>query len=83
MNGTLLVVGLIAVPLEASVIVTGIAIYGLLDLVFDVGDGIDDVFGRDSELWDNRPISSFPTDENPIFKIDNTYLAPQFIMPLK
>ncbi|MDM8159004.1 hypothetical protein QUH73_04135 [Labilibaculum sp. K2S] len=82
-NGAILVVGLIAAPFGAGVILTGIAIYGLLDLVFDVGDGIDDLMGRDSGFWDNRPINFFPIDANPIFKIDNTYVAPQLIMPLK
>ncbi|MBI9056324.1 MAG: hypothetical protein JEZ01_01005 [Labilibaculum sp.] len=82
-NGCILVVGIIAVSATSAPIVIGIAIYGLLDLVFDVGDGIDDLMGRDSGFWDNRPIDSFPIDENPIFKIDNTYVAPQFIEPLK
>lgn len=82
-NGGILVIGIVATSFGSGPIVVGIAIYGLLDLVFDVGDGIDDVFGRDSEFWDNRPLYSFPTDENPIFKIDNTYVTPQFVSPLK
>ena len=85
-NGGLLVIGFIAAPLGAVPIVTGIAIYGLLDFVFDVGGGIDSLIGRDSGLWDNKPIESYPTDFTPLFntvQVDNTYVAPQFIEPLK
>lgn len=84
-NGCILAVGIIAVSAGSAPIVVGIAIYGLLDLVFDVSGGIDDVFGRDSNFWNNQAIESYPTELLPIFneaRIDNTYVAPQFIEPL-
>ena len=85
-NGALLVVGIAAVSFGAIPIVTGVAIYGLLDLVFDVGGGIDSLIGRDSGLWDNKPIESYPTELSPLFntvQVDNTYLDLPRIEPLK
>ncbi|PKQ69034.1 hypothetical protein BZG01_01635 [Labilibaculum manganireducens] len=84
-NAGLLAVSIIAVSAASAPIVTGIAIYGLLDLVFDVSGGIDDIFGRDSNFWNNQAIESYPTELLPLFneaRIDNTYVAPQFIKPL-
>ena len=85
-NTTLLVVGIAATSFSAIPIVTGIAIYGLLDLVFDVGGGIDSLFGRKSGFWDNKAIESYPTDFTPLFntvQVDNTYLDLPRIEPLK
>ncbi len=85
-NTGVLIIGITAASFSAIPIVTGIAIYGLLDLVFDVGGGIDSLIGRDSGLWDNKPIESYPTDFTPLFntvQVDNTYLDLPRIEPLK
>lgn len=85
-DGTLLVVGIAAVSLGAPVVVIGIAIYGILDYAFDISEGLDKTFGRDSGFWDNKPVNSFARDSKPLFnkvKIDNTYVEPRFKIPRK
>ncbi|PKQ65794.1 hypothetical protein BZG02_01960 [Labilibaculum filiforme] len=84
-NGCILGVSIIAVSVGSAPIVVGIAIYGLLDLIFDISGGIDDLMGRESGLWNNQAIESYPTELSPLFnevRIDNTYVAPQFMKPL-
>jgi len=61
--------------------ITGLAIYGILDFAFDFGDIIDENFGRDSELWEEKPIYQYHRNNEPLFNkvaIDNTYVAPRF-----
>lgn len=91
-NGGILVVGITAAAFGAGVIVTGIAVYGLLDLVFGISEEIDDVFGRKSSLWNEQTLENYPIRPLPIFneaptlfnetKIDKTYVAPKYIKPL-
>jgi hypothetical protein len=79
-NGGLLVVGVTAAAFGSGVIVTGIAVYGLLDLIFGISEEIDDVFGRDSSLWNEQTLENYPTETLYLFneaQIDNTYIAPR------
>lgn len=85
-DGALLVVGIAAVYFGAPVVVVGIAIYGILDYAFDISEGLDKNFGRDSGFWDKKPIQSFRRDTQPLFKevkIDNTYVDQKFKIPKK
>lgn len=84
-DGTLLVVGIVATSVGAPVVIVGIAIYGILDYAFDISEGIDKHFGRKSDFWNEKPILNFPIERRPLFnevKIDNTYVAPKFKPPL-
>jgi|GEM_PF-1630033 len=83
-DGTLLVVGIAATAVGAPAVVVGLAIYGILDYAFNISEGIDNTFGSDSDLWNNKPIKHFPKKTTPIFndvKIDNTYVAPNIKLP--
>ncbi|WP_299431047.1 hypothetical protein [uncultured Maribacter sp.] len=68
-DGVLLVVAIGATTFGAPMVLTGIAIYGILDYAFDISETIDRHFGRDSGLWDEKPISSFPLDNKPLLKL--------------
>ena len=50
-NGVLLAGGIIASFFAAPAVLIGIGVYGVADLVFDVGDKIDNVVGRNSGVW--------------------------------
>ncbi|GAA0873417.1 hypothetical protein GCM10009117_25640 [Gangjinia marincola] len=83
-DGTLLVVGIAAASVGAPVVIVGIAIYGILDYAFDISEGIDETFGRNSGFWDKKPLRSFPTNTTPLFneiKIDNTAVKKPFRIP--
>ncbi len=86
-DGTLLVVGIAATSAGAPVVIVGIAIYGLLDYAFDISEGIDEHFGRNSGFWDKKPVQHYPKRNKPLFKeipetkIDKTYVAPKFKLP--
>lgn len=81
-NGTTLAIGVAATFVGAPVVLTGIAIYGILDLVFDFGEILDENIGRNSGLWnddESEELTRFPVKKTPLFneaKIDNTYVAP-------
>lgn len=83
-DGALLVVGIAAATFGAPAVVVGIAVYGVLDYFFDISEGIDNTFGRDSGFWDSKPLRSFPRDTNPLFnevKIDNTAVKKPLRIP--
>ncbi|MFA0961215.1 hypothetical protein AB9P05_05385 [Roseivirga sp. BDSF3-8] len=50
-NGALLVTAGIATVFAAPAVLTGIAVYGIADYVFDVSGMIDANVGRNSGLW--------------------------------
>ena len=50
-NGGLLVATGTAIYFGAPVILTGIAVYGVVDYAFDISEGIDANFGRKSGLY--------------------------------
>lgn len=81
-DGTLLVVGVVATLVDgAPLIVVGIAIYGILDYAFCISESLDREFGRNSDIWNKKPVLNFPRQSTPLFnevKIDNTYVAPKF-----
>lgn len=68
----------------APAILIGIAVYGILDYFFYISEGIDNAIGRDSGLWDGKPIREYPIQSKLLFnkiklekenyeiKIDNT-----------
>lgn len=76
-DGALLVVGIAGLAAGAPVVIVGIAVYGILDYAFGISEGIDKLIGRDSGLWDDKPISNFPTQRkllfNNTFKIDKEH----------
>ncbi|WP_067146183.1 hypothetical protein [Pseudotamlana agarivorans] len=83
-DGAFLVVGVVAATFGAPAVVIGIAIYGLLDYAFDISEGIDEQFGRNSAFWDKKPIHNFRTRRTPLFnevKKDHTYVAPKLTVP--
>ncbi|KAB1067633.1 hypothetical protein F6U93_10125 [Tamlana haliotis] len=90
-DGALLVVGVAAASFGAPAVVIGIAIYGLLDYTFDISEGIDKQFGRNSSVWkessstwDKKTILNFPKQNTPLFnevKKDHTYVAPKYTIP--
>ena len=83
-DGALLVVGVAATAFGAPVVIVGLAIYGILDYAFGVSEGIDEVFGEDSDLWNDRPLRNFPRKNEPLFhkmEIDKTYVEPTFKLP--
>jgi len=52
-----------------------------LDYAFDISEGIDNKYGRDSGFWDKKHLRSYPVDRNPLFKevkIDNTAVKKPF-----
>ena len=51
-NGVLLVGGIFATAFAAPVVLIGIGVYGIADLVFDVGGKIDNIVGRNSGVLD-------------------------------
>ena len=71
-DGALLVVGIIAAGAGAPVVLAGIAIYGIVDYFFGVGEGLDNLVGKDSGLWDER-IQKAPIDRDVLFQraVDN------------
>ena len=67
-----------------STIVFSIAIYGILDYAFNISEGIDKEFGRNSDFWNEKPIYNFPRNSKSLFnevEIDKTYVAPKFKLP--
>ena len=85
-DGTLLVVGIVATAAEAPVILVGLAVYGILDFAFDFGNVYDDNFGRESDFWKEKPIYQYHREKQPLFNkvaIDNTYVAPRIKIPPK
>jgi hypothetical protein len=85
-DGTLLVVGIVGAFLAAPEIIVGLAIYGILDFAFDFSGEIDENFGRESDLWKDKPIYQYHREETPMFnkiEIDNTYVAPRIMINSK
>ncbi|SHK03108.1 hypothetical protein [Pseudozobellia thermophila] len=66
-DGTLLVVGVIAAGAGAPIVLAGIAVYGIVDYFFDIGKGLDRTIGRDSGLWDDS-VQQAPVDREALFQ---------------
>lgn len=67
-DGALLVVGIGAAAFGAPLVLVGLAVYGILDYAFDISESIDDNFGRNSDIWNDKPIREFPTQRQLLFK---------------